>query len=317
MRIFLTGATGFIGSHVARLLVRHGHEVHALVREDSDPTRIADVVSQLRRVDGDLTAWDPLGARLQQIRPEVCLHLGWYVEPGKYLGSRTNLDMVAATLRLATLLADVGCRRFVGLGTCFEYDTARGYLAEDSPLGPVHLYSACKAGLALMLEQLGAATGMGIAWARLFYLYGPFEDERRLVASVIRALLRGEEARTTAGAQVRDFLHVEDVASALWALAQSAGVGPVNIGSGQPVTVRELVTRIGQIVGRPELVRLGGLPYTPQDPMFVCANNDRLTSATMWQPRYTLDEGLRQTVEWWRSRLRQSDPLRGLPEDRR
>jgi UDP-glucuronate decarboxylase len=138
----------------------------------------------------------------------------------------------------------------------------------------------------------------------LFYQYGPFEDERRLMPSVICSLLQNKTARTTKGEQIRDFLHVEDVASALWAVAQSNLTGPVNIGSGKLVTVRAIITTIAEIIGKPGLVNLGALPYGPSDPMFVCANNHRLVENTTWAPRFELEDGLRQTIEWWEERLR-------------
>jgi nucleoside-diphosphate-sugar epimerase len=142
-------------------------------------------------------------------------------------------------------------------------------------------------------------TTTALAWARLFYLYGPGEDRRRLVPSVALALLRGEPARTTPGEQRRDFLHVDDVAGALVAVAQSNVVGGVNIGSGRAVAVREIVETLGAITERPDLVELGALPYAEGDPMLVEADNRRLTEECGFTPRWSLAEGLRDTVRWW------------------
>jgi nucleoside-diphosphate-sugar epimerase len=302
MRVLLTGATGFVGSHVARLLVREGCEVHALIRADSSLERIADVQSHLSVLRGDILHADLLAQSLRTIQPELCIHLGWSTKPGEYLQALANIDLMAATVKLALLLAESGCRRFVGIGTCFEYDTDAGYLSESTPLRPAFLYSAAKAGAFMTLSNL-AISDMTLAWARLFYLYGPFEHERRLVPSVIQALLRGEEARCTSGEQVRDFLHVEDVASALWAIARSSIVGAVNVGSGCPVTVARLVTLIGEIAERPELVRLGMVAQAKGDPRFVCADNQRVVAEASWRPRIGLDDGLRSTVDWWRARV--------------
>jgi nucleoside-diphosphate-sugar epimerase len=304
MKVLLTGATGFVGSHVARLLVQQGCEVHALVREGSDARRIADIGSRLILVRGDVCSTDP--ARLaRQVNPELCIHAAWYAKPGEYLRSQENVALQHATLRLALALAENGCRRFLGVGTCFEYDTAQGYLSETSRIGPNHLYSACKAGTALALQEIGRLTTMSVVWARLFYLYGPHEDNQRLVPSVMRALIEGRTAKVTPGAQVRDFLHVEDVAAALWAVAKSSATGAVNIGSGTPVTVRDVVGCIGDILGRRELVELGAIPYGQGDPMFVCANNTRLVHECGWSQRFQLGEGLRHTVAWWRRALEQ------------
>lgn len=304
MKVLLTGATGFIGSHLARLLVSTNYEVYTLIPEGDDLYRIKDIVSQLHMVDADLLATEKIKNRLQEIRPEICLHLAWYVEPDKYLTAPENINLLTASLHLAAQLAKLGCQRFVGIGTCLEYDIGSDCLYETSPVKPRTLYAASKLALYTVLEQLGNLTGMEVVWPRLFYLYGPFEPDSRLVPSVICSLLHGKAAKVTAGEQVRDYLHVEDVATAIWAVAQSRLSGPVNIGSGKPVTVREVVGDVGKIIGKPELIEYGALPYSPSDPMFVCADNKRLRENTAWAPKYDLERGLRLTVDWWKTCLK-------------
>ena len=153
--------------------------------------------------------------------------------------------------------------------------------------------------MASVAEQIG----LPVAWARIFYIYGPGENPRRFVPDIITTLLRGQPTRTTLGEQVRDYLHVEDVTAALWAVAQSDLAGVVNIGSGTPVTNQEIVLKIGQIVRRPELVKLGDLPYRAGDPMFVCANTTRLRERIGWRPGYDIDTGLRHTIDWWQDSI--------------
>jgi nucleoside-diphosphate-sugar epimerase len=301
MRVLLTGATGFLGAQIARVLVGAGCEVVAPVRVGSDRWRIESIAARLTIVAGDVCSED-FASEAHKWAPDICIHSAWEASAPDYLVSRRNVDLAAGTVRLALALRDSGCRRFVGIGTCFEYDTTAGYLSEKTRLGPGHLYSACKAGAALAVEQIGRGGPMSVAWARLFYLYGPFEPSRRLVPTVVQALLEGRDAAVTPGGQVRDFLHVEDAASALWAIALSAAEGPINVGSGIPTQVRAMVTRIGATVGRPELLKIGALPYAEGDPMFVCANIRRLTSECAWSPRYDLEEGLAHTIAWWRRR---------------
>jgi nucleoside-diphosphate-sugar epimerase len=296
---------------VARHLLAGGDEVFAVVRPQSRPWRLVDIQAPLHLVECDLTDSNATEVCVAGVRPDLCIHLAWFVEPGRYLDSLENLRWVRAGLNLASALATHGCRRLVGAGTCLEYASTDSRLSEDSPVRPSSLYAASKLGLGLMLQQLGAVTAMQTAWLRFFYLFGPMEDERRLVPSVTRALLENREARVTSGIYVRDFLHVADVASAVCAVARSDLRGPVNIGSGRPVAIRDVVETLGAILGRPDRIAWSALPDDPAAPARVWADPRRLVDGTAWSPRYDLDSGLRDTVEWWRARLFSMQPPHG------
>jgi nucleoside-diphosphate-sugar epimerase len=300
MRILVTGASGFVGSHVVRALVTAGHEVTALARPASSFWRSQDLGDRLTVVRSDMAASSPLLAPLEGWRPEVCIHLAWYAVPGVYLEARDNIDSLVLSLRLLEELAAVGCGHVVMTGSCAEYDTEVGILREDGPVRPATLYAAAKLAANLIGAQRAAQVGIGFAWARLFYLYGPFEDERRLVPSLIQSLLDGKEFAATAGTQVRDYLHVEDVASAICALALQKVGGVYNVCSGEKTPVASLLTEVARIAGRPDLIRLGALPYRGWEPMFICGDNGRLKAATGWAPRQALTEGLAGTVAWWK-----------------
>ena len=295
MKVLLTGAGGFIGSHVARELVLRKHEVHALVRPESDLWRVSDIESSLHIIHGDLVAPTFI---LQPAAFDCCVHLAWYVEPGKYLHAAENKDWVVASLRLAEMLKETGCRRFIATGTCLEYAISDPPQRESSPTQPSTPYVQAKLELFDALQSIG----IEIAWLRFFYQYGPAEDPRRLVPVVINSLLRNQEMKLVPGDRVRDYLHIEDVASAVGAVADSKLTGAVNIGSGIPVTVREIALKIGEMLDRVNLLKVGVLPYAASEPMHLLADNTKLRDGTGWKPRYSLDEGLRQTIEWWKSR---------------
>ncbi len=303
MRVFITGGSGFIGSQLTQVLVREGAEVYALLRPNSDPWRIQALVPDLQIVEGDLL--HPEQGWLEQmgsIQPEICLHFAWYAEPGIFLTSPLNLQYLSASLLLAEGLAKAGCHKLVIAGSFSEYDQELGYLAENSALKPNTPYGAAKVALYQALSLWAPAQGVEIVWPRIFSVYGPGEHEKRFVPAVILAALKGEPTRLSPGEQLRDYLHAADVAAAIWAAVKSGMKGAVNIGSGKPVAIGELAVKIGELVGRPDLIRLGDLPYRAGDPMFVCANT-RMLSSTGWRPQYDLEAGLNETIEWWRKRL--------------
>jgi nucleoside-diphosphate-sugar epimerase len=173
-------------------------------------------------------------------------------------------------------------------------------LREDSPTKPSTLYAAAKLAFYLVAAQRAAQLGIGFAWARLFYLYGPYEDERRLVPAAIKALSSGREFLATSGGQVRDYMHVADVASGLCALSRHKLGGVFNVCGSRPVTIADLMRTLGELLGRPELIRLGALPNREWDPDYVSGDNQRLRTEAHWKPRYALRDGLTQTISWWK-----------------
>lgn len=288
-RLLFTGAGGFIGRRAVPLLLERGYEVHAV---DIRPL----VLEGCQIHTADLLNPADAARVVESIKPTHLLHMAWYVEHGKFWTSLDNTRWVEASLTLLREFIASGGQRVVTAGTCSEYETGHDVCLEDeTPCRPATLYGACKYAMSVMQSALCRQAGVSHAWPRIFFLYGPDEPERKLVSSVIRSLLRGEPAATTHGEQIRDFLHVEDVAGALAAVVDSGIEGNVNIGSGEPVTQRHVVESIARLIGRPELLRIGAVPASSSDPPRLVPDIARLRS-TGWTPKYTLDRGLELTI---------------------
>jgi nucleoside-diphosphate-sugar epimerase len=298
--VLLTGAAGFIGAHVVRLLVAEGHKVTALVRPGCDTMwRIADVAAEVSIIECDLSGLAEVADRIRAGRPEICIHLAWRGWSGKPAAD-ANLSSLGLSLELLRMMPRLECRRFVAAGTCFEYELGPQVLSEKTPLRPHDLYGSCKKSLFEVAQEFSALTGISVSTPRIFYSYGPFEDPRRLVPSIALALLDGRPAKATRGEQVRDYLHAADIASAIWAVAHSDLAGAVNVASGTPVTIARVATHIGDQLGRPDLIQLGALNYREAEPMHIVGDPSRLRDELGWSPRFTLEAGLAETVEWWR-----------------
>ncbi len=297
----VTGGAGWVGSHVVRDLLAHGNKVYVLARPKTNLWRLRDSLNDVRIIRCDLNDAAAVATELASVHPDVCFHLAWPADPATYLDTPQNVNALEATLALATTLSRLGCGRFLGTGTCLEYDTTFGLLSEDTPTRPDSLYARAKLAAWLLLERLSER--MPVVWARLFFQYGPMEDERRLVPTIVTALQRGQPARLTGGEQVRDYLHVADVAAALVAVSSSVTRGVINVGSANPITVAALAGRIAEVLARPDLLMLGARPYGAHDPVFICASIERL-KATGWRPTFTLERGIADTIEWWMARGR-------------
>ena len=295
-RLLVTGASGFIGRHALITLREYDFEVHATsLHQQPEHT------NRIRWHHVDLLDSGAIEKLVSAVRPTHLLHLAWYAAPHDYSESAQNLGWCEASIHLLGQFAKHAGERAVFAGSCFEYDLRYGFCSEDTtPCTPATLYGTCKNALQQVVSSFSARAGLSTAWGRLFYLYGPYENPQRLVPSVVRSLLRGQCARCTHGRQVRDFLHVEDAASAFVSLLCSDVNGIINIGSGQPVTVKRLIELAADLLGRRGLLRLGTRPMGPDEPYVVVADNRRMRSATGWNPRFSLEEGLRYTIEWWK-----------------
>lgn len=305
-RVLLTGAGGFVGRRCLAPLLAAGYEVHAVGRRAG--AREEQATGDAPRPHwhaADLLDARGVAALLAEVEPTHLLHLAWYTEHGKFWAAVENLSWVGASLKLFEAFAASGGQRVVAAGTCVEYAPEGDAPCSEAstPLAPTTLYGACKHATHVALEAFARQAGFTSAWGRLFFPYGPGEAAGRLVPSVARALLAGEPALCTHGRQVRDFIHVEDAASAFVALLDSEVEGAVNIGSGRPVALGEVVERVAARAGRPDLVRLGARPAPVGEPPALYADARRLREEVGWSPRYELDEGIAETVEWLRETM--------------
>jgi nucleoside-diphosphate-sugar epimerase len=295
-KVLVTGAAGFIGSHVLTALRSLGADPVALVRPGS-PVSV-DATS----IEGDYHDADTVTKALQAVSPTSLVHAAWRLMPGSgYLDDPTNVDELRASLQLFRLAHDAGCRRIVGIGTCLEYAESRAAVSEDAPLRPTTLYGASKAALFLTAQTWASVVGASFCWARLYFPFGPREPAHRLVPMVVNGLLRGERVATTEGSQLRSFLFIEDVADALAAMTLSNVTGAVNVGSADAIAVRDVVERLASVIGRADLLDVGARAPRPGDPEVLVPDITLLNTVVDWRPKRSLDAALQETVAWWRT----------------
>ena len=300
-RLLLTGADGFIGRHCLPLLLAKGYEVHAVSLLPAGKNH-----PQLRWHQADLLNPGDVRELVVATKATHLLHLAWFVEHGKFWSAVENIRWVQASLDLFQAFVQAGGRRVLGVGSCAEYDWRYGYCSEQfTPLAPRTLYGTCKHCLQTMLGALAKETGLSEAWGRIFFLYGPHEHPNRFVPSVTRSLLSGAPVRCRSEDRVRDLLSVEDVASGLVAILESEVRGPINIASGHPTRLGEVVRKIAEHVGRADLIvhSTRKAPSGPDDPPLLVADTTRLMREVRWKPCHTLDSGIARTVRWWQDRL--------------
>ncbi|MEV6372430.1 GDP-mannose 4,6-dehydratase [Micromonospora musae] len=319
-RVLVTGAGGFIGSHLTERLVRAGAEVRAMVRYTgrSDLGMLADVDPEVRRsvevVHSDIT--DPFAVRRGVAGCDTVFHLAAliaipysYVAPASYV--TTN---VTGTLNVLEAARDLEVRRVVHTSTSETYGTARYTpIDEEHPLQPQSPYSASKIGADAMAESFYRSFELPVAIVRPFNTYGPRQSARAVIPTVAAQVVAGREKIVLGDLRpIRDLTYVTDTAAGFMAVAASdACVGHVtNLGNGRGITIGDLARLIAEVAGRPDLdiVEDAQRLRPAQSEVFeLLASTERARERCGWQPTVPLREGLARVVDYVRSHLNRFD----------
>jgi nucleoside-diphosphate-sugar epimerase len=302
MRALVTGATGFIGSHLVRLLLQERNEVGVLIRPSSDTWRIKDILPAVEVIHADLSAVEQVADMIREFAPEVVFHLSWYGVGNRYRDDPAQVSQnLYSSLKLLEIVAKAGCQRWLGLGSQAEYGRYDKVISEESPLRPTTLYGITKLSVCLLSQKLRETHGVSFTWLRLFSAYGPADTPQWMIPYTILTLLKGQKPALTLGEQRWDYLYVEDAVQAIWRAAITPEArGIFNLGSGEAYTVRSIVERIRDLIDSNIPLGFGEVPYRPDQIMHLQADISRLRQATGWSPQVSLDEGLRRTVEWFK-----------------
>jgi nucleoside-diphosphate-sugar epimerase len=310
-RILLTGAAGFIGSHLTRKLIEEGYTAGILTRTTTNLWRVGDVRDRLGVFIADLRDADAVTAALTAFRPRALLHLATYYaveHRPQEIGVMVDTN-VKGTINLLEACRHAGVPLFVNTSTCAVYRDTGRFMSETDPVAPQNLYALTKFQAEEACRFYGDRYGIGSVSLRLFPPYGPADNDRRLIPYVIRALLTGEKAQMTTGMQRWDFVYVDDIVSAFLAVLarpeEAIRAGVFNVGTSEPHTVREVVTALREIVGSRSDLEWGALPHRPSEIWFNSAEIRRIREVLGWQPQVSLHEGLRRTVEWHRTQKRE------------
>ncbi|MBI4356143.1 MAG: NAD-dependent epimerase/dehydratase family protein [Candidatus Omnitrophica bacterium] len=308
-RVLVTGAAGFLASHVVRRLLASGAEVHGWVRPTTDAWRLAEMRSRLTLHQVDLREADQVRQAVDRIRPSVCFHLAAYGLSARQHdwdeAVRTN---VLGTTHLLQALGAGGCQRLVYTTTCHEYASKAEALNEEDPVAPLELYGSTKAAATAVVRAWASGVGLPTVVLRLFGVYGPYDGTNKLIPNTITALLSRQVAAVSPCEVVRDYTYVDDIVEGILRSAEASlsGVVTINLGSGQPVSLRQLVEAIAaQLGGR---VEFGAIPPRAGEAQSLWADVRRAETLLHWRATVSWEDGLRRTIAWFRTHARH-EPL--------
>jgi nucleoside-diphosphate-sugar epimerase len=297
-KVIVTGAAGFIGRQTLQPLLESGYEIHAV-----DLRKIEDFAQkEINWHQIDLNDKTSVNNLLKQIAADDLLHFAWFTRHGEYWSSAENFKSLFASFNLLEAFAENGGNRVVISGSCAEYAWNNKVCDEQqSLLAPATIYGQCKLAMYNLLQAYAAVHNLSWAWGRLFFLFGPYENKKRYVSSVINSLLKREAALCSHGMQIRDFMSTIDAAHAFVALLQSDVQGAVNIASGEPKSLKDIALIIGKYLDSENLLKFGARSAATNDSEKIVANCYRLHNEVGWTSASNLQQRLLQTIDWWRN----------------
>lgn len=286
----LTGASGFIGSRLARRLLDQGWEVHLLLRPDSATDALPAQSAQLHWHHHDGSSAQ-LVEIMRRAAPQAVFHLA-----SLFLAQHQVQDVAPLiqsnllfTTQLAEAMAQCEVRVLLNTGTAWEH-------YENGAHNPVCLYAATKSAATALLQYYSACHGLRVATLKLFDTYGPGDTRPKLLNLLKRTSIEGSRLAMSPGEQLIDLVYIDDVLDAYlcaWQQlvdgAQHAPIAEFGIASGSPLTLRQLASLYSQVSGLPLAIEWGGRPYRPREVMVPWSSYSPLPG---WQPRVTLAEGL-------------------------
>jgi nucleoside-diphosphate-sugar epimerase len=306
--VLVTGATGFLGSHLVTRLLAEGAQVHALTSAVSSvyPQRLLPVRDQITLHEGSLADRSAMDAVVDASRPQLVFHLGAYTHVGK---SWQRVDEcvqvnVQGTVNLLQALAAHPVERFVYAGTSEIYGDVEVPFREDGPVNPISPYSVSKYAGERYCRMFQQGKGWPLVMVRPFNAYGPAQSPDRVIPEIIVRALRGQRLRMTQGKQTREFNYATDVAAGFLAAGLRGEPGRLyNIGCGHEVSMADLATTVLRLMGDPITAELGALPDRPTEIWRMHADSSRARTELGWAPEVELEEGLRRTIAWYTAEL--------------
>ncbi len=310
--VLVTGATGFIGSHLTRRLVEEGARVHALTSTVSSvyPVRLLDIRDQISLHGANLNDSGALEAVVSEHTPRVVFHLGAYTHVGKSWARmdecvQTNIQ---GTVNLLQALSRTTYDRVIYTSSSEVYGDVAVPFREDTPVRPLSPYSVSKYAGEVFCRMLRKGKGWPVVVVRPFNAYGPAQSPDRIIPEIIVKALRGEDLLMTQGRQTREFNYVGDLVDGFLKAAIAPGIeGEVfNLGGGEEIAIRDLAVTILDLMDNPIEAQIGALPDRPTEIWSMRSDVTKAREQLGIEPARPLREGLEQTIAWYRQELEQS-----------
>lgn len=306
--IIITGATGTIGRALIEEAGKQQYHVLAIVHRNS---KRADALKQYPYVtvmQADIEEYPKVPEMMELIDEtnldyRILFHLAWN---GTFGDSRNDVMLqeknIKGALEAVKIAKLSGCEAFVGAGSQAEYGRVDGILKADTPAFPESGYGITKLCAGQLTRLLADQLGIRHEWVRILSIYGPYDGSHTLISSAIRCMLAGEYTSFTPGEQIWDYLYNKDAARAMLLAGERGKDKAVYpIGSGKAYPLKDYIREIAEIIGYEKKLGFGKRPYNDKQVMYLQADISQLQKDTGFTPHYSFMEGIRETIDYWKS----------------
>ncbi len=301
-KVLITGGGGFIGSHLCARLLKLGCRIVIADKYYVTPWRLKPFWQEIEFVTVDITDVSAVTEIFRAKRPDCVFHLAAYGVNSEDQDAAAAIRVnVLGTVNVLEAMNKTSCQKIVCMGSGAEYGNAEGKISETRILNPVNIYGSTKAAGTLIAHQYAAEHGIGIVTLRPFGIFGEAEPPHKLICYAILTMLKGDEIELTSCEQSRDYCYVENIVDALIGCMSNESIDNevFNVGSGISMPLRYYIEKIRGIINPECSITYGRLPQR-NEAWSPAPDTSKIRSTLGWRPRYSLDEALQRTVEWYR-----------------
>lgn len=309
--IFVTGGNGFIGVKIIERLVFLDYTPSLLLRKNSNRKRLLPILNKIKIFEADLAEAKNISNIVKKNDPDIIIHLAGY---GVYTYSNMEAENVKSmvdanikgTMHLLYATQNTRCKIFINTGSCFEYGSSDQPFKEDSMLNPVNVYGVTKAASTLFSQVFSKISNFSLVTLRPFTTYGPGEDERRFISTIIKQCLQGKNPTLTEKRIIRDYIYIEDVVDAYLSaieLGEKLSGEVINISTGKGTLLEDITKMIMQLTESDVIPHIGSFPLRDGEVLSLVGDEKKAERLLQWKAKYSLEEGISKTVAWVRNTL--------------
>lgn len=307
-KVLITGGAGFIGANFVYKFLELGYEVNIFERKESNFWRIEKVKEKIELYSPDLTSYEQVEKCINDIKPEVVIHLAAY---GAYQKFQQDINLtidtnLKGTINLVNACQKLGVQCFINTGTNSEYGIKDTAMKEGDMLEADNIYAITKGAATMYCQMMARKFNFPVAIIRPFAVYGYFEDKERLVPAVIKSCIKNDKLELSRPDSVRDFIFIEDLISGYLSVIENIDKvkGEIfNLGTGKQNTVGEVVKIVKELTGSEIEPVYGQKKIAQTEPKTWVADISRAKEKLGWEPKYSLPDGLGKDIKWFRENI--------------